>query len=134
MKQLNFKNQVSGDDKDLIDLLGMSLKKDPSKEFVSNTLDKLSSLQAKPKSSFKPLKLPIFLMMVLVLFLLFPFLGLETNKLSIGSSFNEIIDLTDILSRSENQWYLISPVLVFLAIQLFIFLELRIGSHRNLIE
>ncbi len=134
MKQLNFKNQVSGDDKDLIDLIGRSFKKDPSKKFVSNTLDKLSSLQAQPKSSFKPLKLPIFLMMVLVLFLLFAFLGLDINKISTESSFIKTIGLTDILSRPENQWYLISPILVFLAIQLFIFLELRIDSHRNLID
>ena len=98
MKELNFKNQVSGDDKDLIDLLGKSLQKNPSKEFVSSTLDKLSSLEAKPKSSYQPLKLPLVLMTIIALFLLFPFLGLETNKLSIGSPFAEIKGLTDILS------------------------------------
>ena len=134
MKKLNLNNQDLGDDAALISLLKTSLNQEPSKDFVDNTLLKLRTLDERPKLVSKPIITPLIIMIVLGLFLVFPLIWISGDLEWVKGIFAEINGLIVGINQSIDPWYLISPIIIFLALEGLILLEIRITNSRNMIH
>ena len=131
MKKLNFKNQVAQDDKKLVSLLKTSIKREPSGQFVENTLEKLLILKTKQRIIHKPLKSPLYLILVIGLILPAPiFLTVrsETSLPNIGFELENFVENT---SFQLDPWYTLSLILLALVSMAVVWVELGLVRFRN---
>ncbi len=73
MIKMNFDNKVEHEDKQLIQLLKEEIKEFPSDQLVESTLTKISAMQSDKKLGYRPLRIPIYLMVAIAILLLAPF-------------------------------------------------------------
>jgi hypothetical protein len=73
MIKINFNNQLKDEDRQLIHLLKEPFLESPSDQLVENTMARFSALQAEKQSAHKPLRIPVYIMIAIVLLLLLPF-------------------------------------------------------------
>lgn len=127
MKKLNFDNKDTGDDKILIEILKSSTIKAPSEQFVDTTMKKLRALEGKNKTAYKPLKLPLYLMGLIAVFLSIPFI----LKMDIPNFLPEGIHHFKMQSTHINPWYIVTLILLFITGRLVIWLETRSIEKRG---
>lgn len=73
MIKINFNNQLKDEDRQLIHLLKEPFLESPSDQLVENTMARFLALQAEKQSAHKPLRIPVYIMIAIVLLLLLPF-------------------------------------------------------------
>jgi hypothetical protein len=70
---MNFDNKVEHEDKQLIQLLKEEIKEFPSDQLVERTLTKISAMQSEKNLVYKPLRIPLYIMVAITILLLAPF-------------------------------------------------------------
>jgi len=124
MKKLNLNNETSNDDEKLIELLKTSIIREPSIQFTESTLEKFLAFKAKPKKAYKPLKLPLYIILCIGLMLLTPvFLTLSKQTPLTPSEF-KLKNIIESISFKINSWYIISTTLLLLVSTVWIKLSL----------
>lgn len=124
MKKLNLKNLLDGDDGKLISLLKTTMVQEPSKGFVESTLKKIVAHRTKYKNVYKPLKSPLYMMMVVGLILLAPiFLGNASQK-PFADSGPIIDDFLRNISQQLDLSYIFSAMLLSLVLVCIIWMKL----------
>jgi hypothetical protein len=124
MKKLDFNNEDTEDDKNLIEFLKSSTIKEPSDQFVDNTLKKFRALETRDKLAYKPLKLPLYLMAILGVFLSIPFiLKMDVPNIFLGF-LPEGIHPLEIQSTNISPWYIVTLILLFITGRFVIWVEM----------
>ena len=131
MKKLNLKNQVSDDDEKLIGLLKTSTMQTPSEQFAKNTMEKFLMASSKEKIAYQPLKLPLYLMLVIGLILLTPIFLTFNAQLSFPSLGVELKNIVDNISYQLRTWYILYPLLLSLVLMSVVWIELGWVKLRN---
>jgi len=73
MIKINFQNNPHGDDEQLIRLLKTQSVEQPSGRLVENTLEKLKALRRESPPEYRPLKKPVYIMLLITSLFLPPF-------------------------------------------------------------
>lgn len=124
MKKLNLKNQVSNDDEKLISLLKTSTTQEPSDQFTENTMEKFLKASSKKEIIYQPLKLPLYMMLVIGIILLTPvFLTLDP-QLPLPNLGYELENLIDNISFQLENWYILYPLILSLILISVAWIEL----------
>ena len=131
MKKLNLNNQVSDDDEKLIGLLKTSIGREPSEQFVGKTLKKFLILDTRRKTVHKPLKSPLYLMLIIGLILLGPVFITFSSQVTIPDSGLELGNLVENLSFQLDSWYTLTPALLVFVLMSVIWIELDLVKYRN---
>jgi hypothetical protein len=131
MKKLNLNNEVSDDDEKLIDLLKTSIGQKPSDQFVDHTLEKFLILETKQKKVHKPLKSPLYLILIIGLILSAPVFITFSSQVTIPGSGLELGNLVENLSFQLDSWYTLTPVLLVLVLMSVVWIELDWVKFRN---
>tara|TARA_R110002049_G_scaffold166038_2_gene331909 strand:+ start:311 stop:715 length:405 start_codon:yes stop_codon:yes gene_type:complete len=131
MKKLNLNNKVSDDDEKLICILKTSIGREPSEQFVENTLKKFLVLNAKSRKVHKPLISPLYLMLVIGLILLaaVPFSLDPQIYLSIPEL--KLENLIEDISFQLDSWYTLSLMIMGLILMTVAWIELGVVKYRN---
>jgi hypothetical protein len=87
MIKMNFDNRLDDEDKQLIQLLKEETMEFPSDQFVERAMTRISALQTEKKFVHKPLRVPLYIMALITILLLTPFLF---PKISHSSSLNPL--------------------------------------------
>lgn len=131
MKKLNLNNQVSEDDEKLVGLLKTSIGQERSEQFVDSTLKKFMLLQTKPKLVHKPLKSPLYMMLVIVLILFTPLFLAFSSQIELTEPSFKIGNLIENVSYKIDSWYTIGPLLLVLVSMSIVWLELGLFKFKN---
>jgi len=131
MKKLNLNNQVTDDDEKLIGLLKTSIGREPSEKFVENTLEKFLVLKARQKKVHKPLKSPLYLMLVIGLILLAPAIFSFGSQISLPYPGFELENHVVNMFFQLDWWYTLSLMLLVLVSMSFVWIELGVFKFRN---
>lgn len=95
MIKMNFNNKLEGEDKQLIQLLKEEIKEFPSDLLEEKTMNRISAMSAEKKFVYKPLRTPLYIMMVIALLPWVPFLiPMNSNSLL-------LISLSEFLTYPE---------------------------------
>ena len=131
MKKLNLNNKVSDDDEKLIGILKTSIGREPSEQFVENTLKKFLVLNAKPRKVHKPLISPLYLMLVMgsILLAAVPFSLDPQIYLSIPEL--KLENLIEDISFQLDSWYTLSLMIMGLILMTVAWIELGVVKFRN---
>lgn len=131
MKKLNLNNQVSEDDEKLISLLKTSVGQERSEEFVEKTLEKFLTFKTKQRIVHKPLKSPLYMMLVISLILMAPVfitfsaqIPLPDTGFELGNFFENIFDQLD-------SWYTLTPMILVLVLLSVAWIQLDLVKFRN---
>ncbi len=130
MKKLNFNNQVSHDDEMLISILKTSISQQPSEKFAENTLEKFLILKAK-KEDYKPLRFPLYLMLVIGLILLAHVFFSFDSEISFPDHGFELENLVDNIPFQLDSWYTLSLMILVLVSMLIVWVESGLVKFRN---
>ena len=131
MKKLNLNNQVSDDDRKLISLLKTSISREPSEQFVDNTLRKFLILETRQKKVHKPLKSPLYMMLVVGAILWAPVFLTFSYQISLPDPGIELEDLVKNMSSQLDPWYTLSPMLLLVVLISVVWIELDLVKSRN---
>ncbi|WP_299530078.1 hypothetical protein [Ulvibacterium sp.] len=131
MKKLNLNHQVDEDDEKLISLLRTSISREASEQFVDNTLQKFLTLKVKRKKLYKPLKLPLYLMLVIGFILLAPIFIMLNSQVSPPDFGLEWGDFIENMSFQLDSWYTLTPLLLVLVLISVVWIELGLFKFRN---
>lgn len=131
MKKLNLKNQVSNDDEKLINVLKTSIGRELSEQFTENTLEKFLMVKAKQKIVYKPLKSPLYMMLVIGLILLVSVLLTYSSQIPLPNLGIGLENLFENISFQLDLWYTLYPMLLLLFIMSIIWVELGLLKFRN---
>ena len=131
MKKLNFNNRVSDDDEKLIRILKESIGQEPSGQFIENTLEKFLTLKTKQNSVHKPLKLPLYMMLVIVLILLVPIIFSFGSQISLPDAGFNLENFFENMAFQLDSWYMLSPMLLVLVLLSVVWIELGLVKFRN---
>ena len=131
MKKLNLKNQVTNDDEKLINVLKTSIVREPSEQFTENTLEKFLMAKAKQKIVYKPLKLPLYMMLVIGLILLVSVLLTYSSQIPLPNLGIGLGNLFENISFQLDLWYTLYPMLLLLFIMSIVWVELGLLKFRN---
>jgi len=131
MKKLNLNNQISDDDEILIRLLKTSIGQEPSEQFVENTLEKVMIHKTKQRIAHKPLKSPLYLMLIIGLILLTPVFITSSSQVSLPESRSEFGNLLQNISFQLDSWYALTPMVLVLVLILAVWIELGLAKFRN---
>lgn len=130
MKKMNFNNESTGDDKQLIDLLKKAPLQEPSSQFIDNTISKF--LAQKKQSQHRPLKIPLILMSAIGLFLVLPLMAAVDAGVSVPDP--EIYTFLQSVFLELSFWYLLYPLLLLLTTLLLVLVQMRTANFRSLIR
>ncbi|WP_420401682.1 hypothetical protein [Flagellimonas sp.] len=131
MKKLNLNNQVDEDDEKLICLLRTSISREASEQFVDNTLQKFLTLKVNRKKLYKPLKLPLYLMMVIGLILSAPVLIMLNSQVSPSDFGLELGNFIENMLFQLDSWYTLTPLLLALVLMSVVWIELGLVKFQN---
>lgn len=131
MKKLNFSNELSDDDEKLISILKTLKGKEPSEQFVDNTWEKFLILKSKQKRAHKPLKAPLYLMLVIALILFVPTLFSFGSQLSYPNLGFDLKNLTENIFFQLDSWYIFSLIVMIWVPVLGIWVALGLVKFRN---
>ncbi len=131
MKKLNLNNNVSDDDEKLVTFLKTAIGQEPSRQFVENTLEKFLILKTRQKKAHKPLKSPLYMMLVIGLILLAHILLTLRPQISLPDSELELKNLFENMSFQLDLWYTLSLMLLLLVSMSFVWIELVLVKFRN---
>ena len=131
MKKLNFNNKVSGDDDKLIGILKESVGREPSEQFAEKTLKKFLLLKTKQTNFHKPLKSPLYMMLVIGLILFAPILFSFGSQISFPDPGFELGSLIENISFQLDSWYTLTPMLLVLVLMSVVWIELGLVKFRN---
>jgi hypothetical protein len=101
MIKMNFNNPHEDEDRQIIVLVKKHIMESPSDRLAENTMTRYLSLRAEKKFSYKPCKIPLYIMAAIAFLLVLPFLVPVTNRSSLDT-------LSELLS------YSVSPVIKYL--------------------
>ena len=130
MKKLNFNNKISGDDDKLIGILKESGVREPSEQFVENTLKKFLMVKTRQKKVYKPLKSPLYMMLVIGLILLVPVLLTYSSQISLPNLGLGLENLVENISFQLDLWYTLYPILLLLGLMSVVWIELGLVKFR----
>ncbi len=116
MKKLNLNNKVLGDDDKLISILKESRSQEPSPQFVEKTLEKFRILKNKQKRVYRPLKSPLYMMLVIGLILFVPVLLTFIPQSSLPNPGLKMDNLFENMSFQLDSWYTLTPIPLILAL------------------
>ena len=131
MKKLNLNNQISNDDEDLISLLKTSTGREPSEQFAQNTLEKFLILNTKQKKVHKPLKSPLYLMLVVGLILMAPVFITFSPQIFLPDAGFELGNLVESMSFQLDSWYTLPLMILVLVLMSVVWIELGMVKFRN---
>lgn len=131
MKEMNFNNDVSDDDDKLINLLKSSIRCEPSGQFAENTLEKFLILRTRQKTAHKPLKFPLYLMLVIGLILSAPVFITFSSQISFPDPRLELGNLFENISFQMDSWYILAPMLLILVLLSVVWFEFGLIKFRN---
>lgn len=131
MKKLNLNNQVSDDDEKLISVLKTSIGRKPSEQFVDDTLKKFLILKTKQRIVHKPLKSPLYMMLIMGFILLTPVFTTFSSQVSLLDSRIKLGNLFEGISFQIDSWYTITPMLLVLVSTAVVWIELGMVKFRN---
>ncbi len=122
MKKLNFNNQCSEDDEKLVKLLKTSIGQAPSEQFTERTLEKFMVFKTKQKNVHKPLKSPLYMMLIIGLILLIPVFLTLTSQIPFPDSRFRLENI----SFQLDAWYILSTILLLLVLMGVVWAELSV--------
>lgn len=131
MKKLNLNNEASNDDGKLISLLKTSVTREPSEQFVDDTLRKFLALESKQKKIYQPLKSPLYMMLIIGAILLAPVILSIGYQISFPDSRLELENLIKNVSSQLNPWYTLSTMLLLLVSMSVVWIELDLSKSRS---
>lgn len=131
MKKLNLNNKVSDDDEKLIGLLQTSIGRNPSEQFVDNTIKKILTIKANRRIVYKPLKFPLYLMLVIGLILLAPAFMMFSSQVYLPDSGLELGNLIENMLFQLDWRYTLSLMLLLLVSISLVWIELGLIKFRN---
>ncbi len=131
MKKLNLNNHVSDDDEKLVTFLKTSIGQEPSKQFVENSLEKFLILKTRQKKTHKPLKSPLYMMLVIGLILLAHVLLTLSPQISLPDSEFKLGNILENMPFQLDLWYTLSLMLLLLVSMSVVWIELGLVKFRN---
>jgi hypothetical protein len=115
--RMTFDNYDEHDDKYLIQMLKAQSQEIPKDDLADRVMHKFESMKSEGRFSYKPLNLPVYLMLVIALLMITPFLVPVASNISIDS-FPQPINSTEspIVAYVVSSWLAIVTLLVSLTI------------------
>lgn len=130
MKKLNFDNEVSNDDEQLIAILKSRSGQKPSKMFVENTMEKFLFHKTNRKEVYKPLKTLVYLMFAIVMILLVPMLIAVQPQASRNIGF-ELQSFIENLFFQIDSWYMFTIIVVLPVLLSVFWTTMGVFKFRN---
>ncbi|MFP2995619.1 hypothetical protein ABN763_06895 [Spongiivirga sp. MCCC 1A20706] len=130
MKKLNFDNELSNDDEQLIEILKSRSGPKPSEKFVENTMEKFLFHKTNRKEVYKPLKTPVYLMFAIVVILLVPMLIAVRPQVSRNMGF-ELQSFIENLFFQIDSWYMFTIIVVLPALLSVFWTTMGVFKFRN---
>lgn len=115
--RMTFDNRDEHDDKYLIQMLKAQSQEMPTDDLSDRVMHKFELMKSEGRFSYKPLKLPVYLMLVIALLMITPFLVPVASYISIDS-FPQPINGAEspIVAYVVSSWLAIVTLLVSLTI------------------
>lgn len=129
MKKLNFNNKDWEDDKNLIETLKTSTTKETSDQFVDDTMKRFLALKTIHKITYKPLRLPIYFMTALGIFLVVPLISKVDIQNTFSSPIPKAIEYLEMAFVNLSLWYAMSLLLLLIVGQIVI--RTQTGINEN---
>ena len=111
---MNFDNKSEGEDRQLLQLLKEEMKEFPSDQLVEKTMSKISAMQAEKKYAYKPLRVPIYIMLTIGLFLPIPFLIPMPSDSLLLNSLSELLAYPETSFLKYAIWGWLSGVVLWI--------------------
>lgn len=134
MKKMNFDNQKTGDDEQLILLLKEAIVENPSMVFTESALNRILN-EGKRNQIHKPLRAPLYMMLSIVVLLILPFVIPQVSDFSdfsFSSDGYELFNISNVLTSETIVWYGFTFLLLcFLSLMVNIFQHINLIFHSS---
>ncbi len=131
MKKLNLNNKVLGDDDKLISILKELGSQEPSPQFVEKTLEEFRILRNKQKRVYRPLKSPLYMMLVIGVILFVPVLFTFIPQISLPNPGLKMDNLFENISFQLDSWYTLTLIPLILVLISVVWFEAGYIKFRN---